>query len=219
MSEGKSEGKKAPPLGVGGRTKSWVETTEFPVAPTEQPRAGVILFHEPSKEGDDDESCSDHTDADTDALLMTASSQRDLMEELQRVQASVEVYHDAGTRGSRREEHAGVRGAAAAAAAAAGLSKREGGRLCGEVCGGRGLCCCWGVDAPKIRILADSFSVREYDHVCACALVPVLARPVLACLSCTVPVVYCACRVLCLSCTVPVVCVCRVLCLSSSVPF
>ena len=138
MSEGKSEGKKAPPLGVGGRTKSWVETTEFPVAPTEQPRAGVILFHEPSKEGDDDESCSDHTDADTDALLMTASSQRDLMEELQRVQASEEVYHDAGTRGSRREEHAGVRGAEAAAAAAAGLSEREGGRLCGEVCGGRG---------------------------------------------------------------------------------
>ena len=79
-----------------------METTEFPVAPTEQPRAGVILFHEPSKEGDDDESCSDHTDADTDALLMTASSQRDLMEELQRVQASEEVYHDAGTRGSRR---------------------------------------------------------------------------------------------------------------------
>ena len=131
MSEGKSAGKKAPSLGVAGRTKSWVETTEFPVAPTEQPRAGVILFHEPSKEGDDDESCSDHTDADADALLMTASSQRDLMEELQRVQASEEVYHDAGRRGSRRAR--GTRGVyVGEAAAAAAVCARGRRALCGE---------------------------------------------------------------------------------------
>ena len=163
MSEGKSAGKKAPSLGVAGRTKSWVETTEFPVAPTEQPRAGVILFHEPSKEGDDDESCSDHTDADADALLMTASSQRDLMEELQRVQASEEVYHDAGRRGSRREEHAGCTWCTWGKRLRLRLCAREGGGRCVErlLWGERPeraarVSCCWGVDVPTIRVLADS---------------------------------------------------------------
>ena len=119
-------GGKPPKLGEVGRTGSFLEDPSivFPNPPADKPRAAPILFHEPSKRGDEEdddheeglEEDADH-EADDNTFTVPASMQKELMDEMQRAQASEEVYQEAG-------EFCGERGSLAACR---GMATRQGG--------------------------------------------------------------------------------------------